>query len=348
MYDSVTQHYNLYYKCDVNGKEEAGEYVNALFEDVVRNDKEAQGKVLKVFMGNTYFWIYGKLAEVGRATIDNVDDVIQEIQVAINKLFFKGIPEHVTANQFYGYLIGIARNIIGEHNMKDKKVNDHEQYVAENVSEEYFFNQNGAATKSPEEMLMVLERKKTCNSVINEYMNALSESKMAPHQLITYCYSILLPQIFKQSTKPEVVKKGEEISSRKDGKCNSPYDYANNKFTGKLGRNSVKLVEWALDAMFDMTISNLDVEFRKVIDIQDVIDYVFSWGTKFTENMEKDNKKASVKEKDVVITSVYQKKDMENWTARVSDALLKDVENILLSDKEFKKRSVKVVEDLIR
>ena len=110
---SISEHYRLYYHYtparEENGETPA-EIINSLYDRVMRNDKEALGEVIRILQSNTYALAVKRLSLKGISGLEQVDELMQTVSFEVMKLAFRGFPEQVDAERFFGYLLGIAQN----------------------------------------------------------------------------------------------------------------------------------------------------------------------------------------------------------------------------------------------
>lgn len=359
MFIGAKEHYNNYYRYDLSSGEDSVEIVNNLFIPVMKNDKEALNKVLRIISGRTYYKVWGMLDEVGRATVENVDDVMQSARLEIIKLAFRGFPERVSEDGFYGYLYKIF--VVCTNNFKklNKKLNEREEYekdksdeeensyiadVFDNIESDYFKTSRESVA---EKQIIIKEKREIYNTILARYIKALQESKLEPHQLLTYCYAILIPQLIKKTDNVKLLNQVEKLSMRKSYTTNSYYDAKENKLKGKIARDSVILISWAIEAMYKMRVGQLDDEFQELYSLEKIADTDFCWGFPFKENMERINKAAKIVEREVVITDTYSESSIKNWPARVAESLLTNTEKQLMEETSIRRNSTKIIEDIL-
>lgn len=360
MFSGVKEHYNNYYRYELSAGEDPVDIVNSLFIPVMKNDKEALNKVLRIISGRTYYKVCNMLDEVNRATLENVDDVMQNARLEITKLAFRGFPERVSEDGFYGYLYKIF--VVCTNNFKkiNKKLNAREVYetektdeegasiegdVFDNIESDYFKINRESVT---EKQMLIKEKRQIYDEILGRYIKVLQDSQLEPHQLMTYCYAILIPQLIKKTDNIKLLNQVEKLSMRKSHTANSYYDAKENKLKGKIARDSVILVNWAIEAMYRMKVEQLDDEFQELYSLEKVADTDFRWGLPFKENMERINKTTETIERKVVITEAYSETTIKNWPPRVAESLLKNTEEQLLEETEIKKKSTKIIEEMLR
>lgn len=105
------------------------------------------------------------------------------------------------------------------------------------------------------------ERRDAIRKVINFYLMALQETNLPPHHVLTYCYAVLIPQLFIKSGDIDFLKQVEAISKRNGKTAKSWYNEENNCLEGEIARDSVILMKWAYNAMEDMQVQALEKEF---------------------------------------------------------------------------------------
>lgn len=349
LFSETAQHYNQYYHYGIPSELDPGEKVNSLFEAVCRNDKNALEEVSKILASNTYYLVFNRLESGGCATKENVDEVMQNVQFEFIKAAFRGFPESVTSDRFYGWLLGIAENCARNFKKRDKKKSEVEEFESEGYTiQDYIETKSDVENSlSPEQDLLAKEKDYMIELILRKYIVALQESKMMPHQLLTYCYAVVIPQLIKKTGNIELLRKVNEISGRKKQPPNSRYKEETNQLEGEINRDSVILIKWALDAMHKMRVEQLDSEFLELYNLEKIADIDFNWGMHYKCNMKKEVN--GILEKKIIITpDGYHQNTIKNWPIRVAKSLISDTEKQLLSDKDIIEKSVNIVEEMLR
>lgn len=347
MFNGVKEHYNQYYRYNLPSGEEPCAAANRLYDSVMRNDKTALDQLLKILSSNTYYMVCSRLEKAGHATRENVDDVMQNIRMEILKAAFRGFPQYIKKDQLYPYLIGIAEKCVDNFKKTNQGNKNREQYDTEKYSvfDAVQDNKTDSNLTTPEQKVLSDERAVMRNIILKTYITALQESKQPPYQLLTYCYAVLIPQLFKKTVRKELLRKIDSISSRKSPAPNSHYNEEKNCLEGDITRNSTILLNWALSAMYKQTVAELNQEFLDLYKIEKIADVMFEWGIYYRANMEKEYENIPIKQ--LVITDTFQENAIKNWPERIAKSLLKAAEQILLSQEEFCGKSVKIAEEML-
>lgn len=349
LFNGAIQHYNQYYYYSISSEIDPGKKVNSLFEAVCRNDNSAIEEVSKILASNTYYLVCNRLENGGCATRENVDEVMQNVQFEFMKATFRGFPEYVTSDRFYGWLLGVVENCAKNFKKRDKQKGEVEEFEGEGYTiqdciEARSDTENGS---SPEQDLLAKEKDCMIECILRKYIIALQESKMMPHQLLTYCYAVVIPQLIKKTNNIELLKKIDKISGRKKQPPNSHYNDETNQLEGEINRNSVILINWAMEAMYKMRVEQLDSEFLEIYNLEKIADMDFDWGMHYKSNMEREVN--GILEKKVIITpDGYHQNTIKNWPIRVAKSLISDTEKQLLADKDIVEKSVNLVEEMLR
>ena len=388
---SISEHYRLYYHYtparEENGETPA-EIINSLYDRVMRNDKEALGEVIRILQSNTYALAVKRLSLKGISGLEQVDELMQTVSFEVMKLAFRGFPEQVDAERFFGYLLGIAQNCCNDFNRRQSQEQMRRKAGQEGV--DVFQVLDTVKTTNWEHELVEQEILDAETSAIRKeilrfYQQALQETQLPPYQGITYCYAVLLPQLFKKSRNPRFLRQLAKISGRKGGKPSSCYNEETGNLEGKIARDSVILLNFALSAMEGETVETLSREFVELYGMEPLLEEAFAWGQPYRENLEQvyclpapKKKKPSQERKaepgsiggglsgavtaggglsgagaaeeklvkELVITEDFEQNGIKNWPIRTARHLLHDTEKWAAKDEEFCKKSVGVAEEL--
>lgn len=346
--DCINQNYEQNYHYIFSSDNNSADVVNSLYERIMRNDKQALEEVLKILGSNTYYLVYKRLSAYGMGSVENVDDLMQGIRLKIAQLAFRGFPGEVTEENFYGYLIGIVENSIKEYKKADGRRKRKEQYETEEYSVfDYLGESESNTLDNPEKVLLAKEQESFEQRILHSYEQALKNTNILPCRVLTYCYAILLPQLFKKSKNPAFLSKVEKLSSRKNKVANSTYNRECNCLEGEITRNSVILINWALDAMHKQKVSELSREFQDLYREEPLTkeESDFAWGAAYVDNMQSACNGKFMK--DVVIPEDFQKLQIKNWPGRVAYALFLETEKYVQSDAGLRNKSIKLAELLV-
>lgn len=348
MFHEASKYYQLYYHYDIPEGGEPGEVVNSLYNPVIRNDKDALGQVLKILASNTYYLVCRRLESTGNATRDNVDEVMQNVRVEILKMAFRGFPEYVGEDNFYPYLIGVVENCVKRFRQGAGRVSRREGKDWEDglLQEEGIAASEAEEAKNPEAVIIQEERKALEGEILGQYIEALQETGLPPYQVLTYCYAILIPQLFKKSQDAEFLSLVDGISGRRSQPPNSHYNKEKHCLEGEITRDSVILIKWAMDAMYGQKVFQLDGEFQDLYNRERLAGAAFRWGQGYRANLEKDCSGVPIRQ--VIITEAFQKNAIKNWPARVAQSLLAETGRRMAAKKDWSGKAVKAVEEMLR
>jgi DNA-directed RNA polymerase specialized sigma24 family protein len=325
---------------------------------------------------NTYALAVKRLSLKGISGLEQVDELMQTVSFEVMKLAFRGFPEQVDAERFFGYLLGIAQNCCNDFNRRQSQEQMRRKAGQEGV--DVFQVLDTVKTTNWEHELVEQEILDAETSAIRKeilrfYQQALQETQLPPYQVITYCYAVLLPQLFKKSRNPRFLRQLAKISGRKGGKPSSCYNEETGNLEGKIARDSVILLNFALSAMEGETVEALSREFVELYGMEPLLEEAFAWGQPYQENLEQvyclpapKKKKPSQERKaepgsiggglsgagaaeeklvkELVITEDFEQNGIKNWPIRRH--LLHDTEKWAAKDEEFCKKSVGVAEEL--
>lgn len=339
MTDKIREHYNLYYNYEPPAGSSAADAVNGLYDAVMRNDKDALGQVIQILASNTYFLVVKRLHAAGIFEMDALDDVMQDIKTEIFKKAFRGFPEKVTREGFFGYLVSMAE--ICCSNYKKKYFCKKERFLHEGENAGICGQEQ--AVWDMEDSFMERERRRMLKRVLEFYLDALSRTKAPPYQVLTYCYAVLIPQILKKTCNPALLRRVEAMSGRKEGTPVSRYNELTGRLEGEIARDSVILMNWAMAAMHGRRSVMLDQEFLEIYRLEPLGRKEFHWGDAYEKNMNQAYGKTLVKE--LIITDVFSKNAMKNWPARIAKNLLLETEKIAMENQEFRKKSKDIAEE---
>ena len=347
MYKSISEHYNQYYRYDLPENKTPWDVVNSLFERVERNDQEALEEALKILSSNTFGKIWRWLSGFGKASLENVDDIMQNIREEILKIVFRGFPEHVTKEKFYGFLMIVTDNCMKNYGKGLADRSKKEQYDTEDGALFDVLEAVGNEKRSvnPEDFFVSQDVKKEQEDVLRFYLEALCGTKEKPYKVLTYCYAVLIPQLFKKSCSSHFKRKVDVISSRNTKPPFSHYNEEKNCLEGEIARKSTILMNWALDAMKGQKVEQLDREFLELYGEEPLNKELFSWGKPYLINMEKTEHNMPVKY--LVVTEEFGRNAIKNWPIRVAESLRDETGRLVQKDREFCKKSVGLVEDMI-
>ena len=319
--------------------EDAGRAISRLYDPIMRNDKSALEKALQILSDNTYEMAAKRLRAYGICQPEALDDVMQEIRMEVMKLAFRGFPEKVTSEGFYGYLIGLAeiccQNYRKRHFAK-------KEFIPKEPENGIF--ETGGESEQMESAYIEQERLSVIRRIFEFYVKALKETKAPPYQTLTYCYAILVPQLIKRTDNKELLKKLNVIGARKTDGDASRYNEKTGRLEGEITRNSVILMNFAISAMYRQTSELLNREVLEIYHLEPLSESQFRWGRAYEENMEKEYKGSPVKQ--LVITDTFSKNAMKNWPLRIAKNLKNETEKLALADNIFRKKSIGIAEDI--
>ena len=347
MNQEFIRHYNTHYQYPLPDGTPPGDAVNQLFDRILQDDKDALEQAVHILTANTYYLVVDRLSKHVNPAIQDIDNIMQDVRMQVIRLAFRGIPEWVTKEGFYGYLLRLVERRIQDYQRKMGKLAAQEisaageegMLTALNGQEE--LPEHG----DPETVYLIQEQREAIRQVIHFFLQALRETELPPWQILTYCYAVLIPQLFKKSDNPKFLKRVETVSGRNGKQPNSRYNPDKGCLEGEITRNSVILIKWAMDAMEQMLAGGLSEEFLDLYNAEPLNDETFAWGEAYLANMEKEID--GIPLKDLVILEQFSKNAIKNWPGRVAENLLTETEERVHADEAFGRNSVRIVETLI-
>lgn len=347
MNNELITHYNDCYQYPLPEGIHPADAVTGLFDRIIQGDKTAGEQAVRILSANTYYLVVDRLSKCAAPTISDMDNVMQDVRMQILKLFFRGIPQKITKDGFYGYLLNLVERRIKDYQRKMGRQSMSEvSATGENGMLDALSAQPAAPEQSDPELICLMdERRDAIRQVIHYYLLALKETEMPPQQVLTYCYATLLPQLFKKSVNPDFLERVEQISGRNDRPPSSWYNKEEKRLEGDIARDSVVLMKWTFNAMEQMCIKELNAEFLELYHMEPLNKEDFSWGKTFVENMQQ--RQEGIPLEQVVILEKYSKHAIKNWPVRVADSLLEETEKRIQENRPFCDKSIGIVEDLI-
>lgn len=344
---NITEHYKLYYQYTLPNNQQPGDVVNGLFDRVMRNDKEASAEVVKILSSNTFYLVVKRLHAYGINDMDNVDDLMQDIRVEVLRQAFRGFPEKVTQEGFFGYLMSMVeiccknyrRRMVNEGKHFWQDLEDKNEFAYDEVAKESG-NRNAI---SPEDIFLDKEQSKVYQNIFDFYIEALRETDEPPNQVLAYCYSVLIPQLIKRTHNEKLLRKAHQMSGR-DGKQTSRYNVEKGCMEGELTRKSVNMINWAMAAMSGQRADALGQEVMEIYAMEPLTQERLVWGKSYEQNMERIYDGEVMKE--IIITSKYTVVRIKNWPPRIARKLMAETKNKAMKDADFRKRSMAAAEEI--
>lgn len=356
----IQEHYHKFYEYPkqkesatsrLSGKERKDK-VTSLYDAVMRNDKNALEEVI-LLVSDPGFWIvYNKLLshDARYHSLVFIDDLMQDIRMKIVKKAHRGFvskkenTSEVEKNNFYMQLLGIFEHSVLESVRKNWKTEGNWDSYEEKVEiqGDFLVQKKEGKIVSPESNLFLQEKEKMQNTIVGLFIKRLADSSLDPHKIVTYCYTSLLPLVFKSSRRPEFLAKVNDISGRNGQKKTSGYSYEDGVLYGEIMRNSTVLLNWALDAMYGENVDFLQGECAGLYNEEPLADTKLVWGEDFRQNLEK-YVVTDKKEKEIIITDDFGGLNIKNWSIRVQMAVYKKMEKDLFANDRFLKESVDYV-----
>lgn len=342
---TISNHYNQYYCYNLPEDQEPGETVNGLFDAVMRNDKHALEQVIRILSSNVYYMVYSKVKTLNMDVIDGIDELMQIIQFEVVQTAFRGFPEWVNEDGFFGFLIKLAQHQVQNFERKQRTYGNRENIG----QEDYVFEQSNPwqtdnSNTIPEDKIISEEEEALEQKMLHTFVKVLMETDEKPFKVVAYCYAVLLPQIMKHSDNVELLKKVNIISGRESGKQTSFYNEQNKCLEGEIARDSVVLLNWALDAMAKKKVEFLSDEVVDLYNMAPLTKEDFAWGNAFCNNL--DNVHMGKVIRSLVITEDFKVLTIKNWPGRFAQVLLRETEESIMENDEIKKHSTKVAEDI--
>lgn len=341
---TITTHYNQYYRYDLPVGKEPAETVNRLFDTVMHNDKQALEQVIRILSSNIYYMVYSKVKTLNMDVIDGIDELMQIIQLEILQKAFRGFPEWVDEEGFYGYLLRLAEKQVKNYERKQRTYGNRENIG----QEDYVFEQSNPwqyddSAFNPEDKLISDEELALEQKILDIFVKVLMESNEKPYKVVTYCYAVLLPQLMKRSENVELLNKVNVISGRESSRQTSFYNEKDKCLEGEIARDSVVLLNWALDAMNKKDVDYLSAEFVRLYNMDPLTEADFIWGNTFLNNLDNVHKGKVIRS--LVITEDFNPLTIKNWPVRLGQLLLRETEEYVMKIDEIKKRSTIVAKE---
>lgn len=330
----------------VHDGEDPVELVNSLAERLMRNDSQALDIVFRV-MNYKFYDKALNYAKRSNMTSDFTDEILTRACMDFSILCAsgKGLRDSVLEKGVYGLLSCTVKyaylHVMGEN----KKYSENTSFGFENAEILEIINakneQDNNSVKDVLDELMNQEEKFSDKKVLDFFRQALIDNKEIPYQIITYCYTSLLPLMFKESHNSEFRENINIMSARGEGNS----WYKNGKIGGDINRNSFILLNWALESMKNETTEKLSKEFEELYQQEPIIGMPFSWGKSYLLALNKE--KGGKKIKDIIITDEFEPVRIKNWSSRVGKRLYEDTKRRMCQDKEFRKSAVGRAEKII-
>lgn len=336
--------YRERYLAVIHDGDDPAEVVNNLAKDLMRNDPEAMDVVCRVI----YYKFYDLAAGYAKQscwTSDYADIILDQACEDFFKMCIRGLQESVLTKGIFGLLHNVVFHAY-HHVLNKNKTYSQKTQFKNNESDDI---EKINARKNQEENILsdvlmdVLEKEEweSDKKVLDFFRQALSDNKEIPYQMITYCYTSLLPMMFKESSDTLFKENINRMSARGQGKS----WFREDKIGGEISRNSSTLLKWAMEAMNEQTTGFLCEEFEKLYQQEPIVGMPFAWGTSFLQALIRQYNGKKVK--DIVITDEFQRLRIKNWPARVEMRLYEDTKRRMCRDKEFRKLAVGRAEKII-
>lgn len=313
--------YNRRYKDNIENDKEREKLVGKLMLPALKNDQSAIKKIIELMIDPSFAVIRNTILKYGDLyrSLDLMEDMMQEVAGMITKCFFRGISESVKEEELLKYLLGMIRHSTQKILDKNYKREALHQSI-ENEEENKRVQQMELMEEETE------EERKLKNDMIAYFIQCLMETEVEPHKVVTYSYASLLPMIFKGTQNEKVLLKMDKMSGRKYEKKTSSFKWNSRKerfeLTGEISRSGDKLMKWAIDVMYDMSVDFLQNEVQDIYNMEPIGNITFMWGSAFCKNLDKMYDK-NRRERDIVITSEFTELTMKNWPVRLGASLYK-------------------------
>ncbi len=327
----VYQNYYQYSPSDgVNRAEEVGK----LLLPFMQNSQEALSKVILLMNDPGYKAVKAYLAGKDRRfqEVTVIDDIMQNTGMEIMRMAFRGVPEWVTEEGFYGYLLNTyktqAKHEVTARSKKERLDDSYEERTETGfdiLSGEEGFD-------STWENAFQEEKNRIEEIAVAAFVNGLAESDVDPHKIVTYCYASLLPVLYKDSKNEKFLNTINEISGRKYNIKTSGYSPDKGIF-GEIARSSDVLMKWAVDAMYDMEVDFLQQEAENLYNMAPLAGQKLKWGREFNWNLDKQYKNKAIR--NIVITSEFGTNTINNWPSRFVAVLYRQIVENCMKNREF-------------
>lgn len=342
-------YYRERYLTVIHDGEDAAEVVNSLAESLMRNDSQAMDIVCRVI----YYKFYDLAVNYARKSAwppDYADIILDQACEDFFKMCIRGLQDSVIEQGIFGLLYNIVQHAYHHVLNKNKVYSEKTKLENDDTDDIERINaKNKREDNTSSDVLgdvLAKEENDSDKRVLGFFRKALMDNKEIPYQMITYCYTSLLPMMLKESSDDLFKENINRMSARGDGNS----WFRDGEIGGDINRNSSILLKWAVDAMNEQTTGFLSEEFEKLYQQEPIVGMPFSWGEPYRLALQDEYEGKMVK--DIVITDEFGTLRIKNWPSRVEMRLYEDTKRMMCQDKEFRKAAVgraeKIIYDLSR
>lgn len=199
------------YQLDQNMKDPVM-YVNSLYDKVLKNDKEAISKVLEVMMAQGYKHVSYKMQKY-RYLSDSqelIGDIVSEGILRIYEKRLLNFDGEVQNREFfYAHLMNFFDKVMfeqvkkaGRLQTKEQSVQEREESVreSEHSVNDYTMREMADEESDPGRMAVEMEKKRVRQGQGEILRQLIANTKSVPHEIISFCYSMILPSILNSIT----------------------------------------------------------------------------------------------------------------------------------------------------
>ncbi len=208
---SCVERSDTYYQLDANIKDPVM-YVNSLYEKVLQNDKEAINKVAEVMLVQGYKHVSYKMRKYSYLgdCRELVGDIVSEGILRIYEKRLLNFEGEVKSGEFfYAHLMNFFDKVMLEQVKKVGKLQNKEQSVQEmeeSVNEkehsinDYTRKEMADEKNNPDRMAAEIEERRVRQGQGEILRQIIANTKSVPHEMISFCYSMILPSILSSIT----------------------------------------------------------------------------------------------------------------------------------------------------
>lgn len=329
--------YLNYYQYPLPDGVNRAQEVGKLLLPFMQNSQEALSKVILLMNDPGYKAVNAYLSGKDRRfqELAVIDDIMQNTGMEITRMAFRGVPEWVTEEGFYGYLLNTyktqAKHEVTARSKKERMDDSYEEKTEAGFD---ILSGDEEGYDSTWENAFQEEKNRMKEIAVAAFVNALAESDVDPHKIVTYCYASLLPVLYKDSKNEKFLNTINKISGRRYHIKTSGYS-SDIGIYGEVARSSDVLMKWAVDAMYDMEVDFLQQEAKNLYNMSPLAGQKLEWGREFYRNLDKQYKNKTIR--NIVITSEFGTNTINNWPRRFVAVLYRQIVENCMKNREFVK-----------
>lgn len=348
----VISHFRNYYRYGEKDMDEetARSMVNRMFPQVLKNDRNALKDVLCIVREQAYYKIV--VSQVRNypqiSTIEHVDNAMQQASL---KYLEKSMTnfDNFYGDDFYAYSIVFFRMSVMAY-MREyyHKVDKRENVLDEEEHKKDERTGDRQQRENPEWKMEDKEDKEFENEFIRQYIQTLEISTIKPYKLITYCYTDILPIVFKDhGMKQELLEWINQLNIPGEEK-KSEADLITGEIKGLIARKGQSLIKWAMIAMHKKNVSHLSKEFTDIYNLRPLAGMNFCWGDNYVQSLDTSDENfdyKNIKMGKLVITEDFPKDSINNWPKRTYIQLCKETVLKIMKDIKLKDMAVQYAQN---